>query len=230
MIVATEAYKRLRAQGVWSEVVSFKIKFPDGKEYGHAVCIYQISKTDNLCAYDARGTLELNAKSADLRKIERAFKQKMTKGYTVSNFKVLAQEPVKAKAANSNHLSSSDKSNDRGGNITQGKGQIELPEAVEDDDEETEPEASPALIWRILGWLIMGGVGIFFIGFALQALFWIIGILFWILTLVLSGCGWVWEKLARTVKEEQVLELRTITALPDDPVERALERVRRNNQ
>ena len=74
----------------------------------------------------------------------------------------------------------------------------------------------------------MVGAGIFFSGFALQALFWIIGILFWILTLVLSGCGWVWEKLARTVKDEQVLELRTITALPDDPVERALQRVRRN--
>jgi hypothetical protein len=31
VIVATEAYKRLRAQGVWAEVVSFKIKCPDGK-------------------------------------------------------------------------------------------------------------------------------------------------------------------------------------------------------
>ena len=232
VIVATEAYKRLRAQGVWAEVVSFKLKCPGGKEYGHAVCIYQISKTDNLCVYDARGTLELNAKSADLREIERAFNRKITKGYTVSNFKVLAQEPVKAKPANPAEAapeSSADKSNDRGGNITQGKGQIELPEAVEDDDEETEPEAPPALIWRILGGLIMVGVGIFFIGHALQALFWIIGILFWILTLVLSGCGWVWEKLARTGKE-QVLELRTITPLSDDPVERALARVRRNNQ
>jgi hypothetical protein len=229
VIVATEAYKRLRAQGVWAEVVSFRIKCPDRKEYGHAVCIYQISKADNLCLYDAWGTTELDAKSADLREIERAFNQKITKGYTVSNFKVLAQEPVKARAAN--EPPSSDEGNDWGSNVTQGKGQIELPEAVEeDDDEETEPEASPALIWRILGGLIMVGVGIFFIGFALQALFWIIGILFWILTLVLSGCGWVWEKLARTVKEEQVLELRTITALPDDPVERALERVRRNNQ
>src|SRR5258705_5440312 len=87
VIVATEAYKRLRVQGVWAEVVSFKIKCPDRKEYGHAVCIYQISKTDNLCAYDAGGTLELNVKSADLREIERAFNQKITKGYTVSNFK-----------------------------------------------------------------------------------------------------------------------------------------------
>ena len=227
VIVATEAYKRLRAQGVWAEVVSFKIKCPDGKEYGHAVCIYQISKTDNLCAYDAGGTLELNVKSADLPQIERAFNQKITKGYTVSNFKVLAQEPVKARAAN--EPPSSDERTDRGSNVTQGPKQIELPEAIGDDDEETESEP-PALIWRILGGLIMVGVGTFFIGFTLQALFWIIGILFWILTLVLSGCGWVWEKLVRTVKEEQVLELRTITALPDDPVERALERVRRNNQ
>src|SRR5512132_2148549 len=56
MIVATEAYKRLRAEGVWAEVIGIKIKTPKGKTYGHAMCVYQPSKTDNLWVYDSNGS------------------------------------------------------------------------------------------------------------------------------------------------------------------------------
>jgi hypothetical protein len=99
VIVATEAYKRLRAEGVWAEVIGMKIKTPKGKTYGHAMCVYQPSKTDNLWVYDSNGSSQLSVQSADLRVIEWAFNQSLKDGYSASEFKVLAQEPVKARPA-----------------------------------------------------------------------------------------------------------------------------------
>lgn len=99
VIVATEAYKRLRAEGVWAEVIGMKIKTPKGKTYGHAMCVYQPSKTDNLLVYDSNGSWQLSIQSADLRVIEWAFNQSLKDGYSASEFKVLAQEPVKARPA-----------------------------------------------------------------------------------------------------------------------------------
>ena len=99
VIVATEAYKRLRAEGVWAEVIGMKIKTPKGKTYGHAMCVYQPSKTDNLWVYDSNGSWQLSVQSADLRVIEWALNQSLKDGYSASEFKVLAQEPVKARPA-----------------------------------------------------------------------------------------------------------------------------------
>jgi hypothetical protein len=99
VIVATEAYKRLRAEGVWAEVIGMKIKTPKGKTYGHAMCVYQPSKTDNLWVYDSNGSWQLSVQSADLRVIEWAFNQSLKDGYSASEFKVLAQEPLKARPA-----------------------------------------------------------------------------------------------------------------------------------
>jgi hypothetical protein len=69
VIVATEAYKRLRAEGVWAEVIGMKMKYPNGKTVGHAMCISEPSKNDNLWAYDSSGSWQLRVKSADLRVI-----------------------------------------------------------------------------------------------------------------------------------------------------------------
>jgi hypothetical protein len=99
VIVATEAYKRLRAEGVWAEVIGMKMKYPDGKTVGHAMCISEPSKNDNLWAYDSSGSWQLRVKSADLRVIEWALNQELKPGYNASEFKVLVQEPVKAKPA-----------------------------------------------------------------------------------------------------------------------------------
>jgi hypothetical protein len=98
-IVATEAYNRLRTQGVWAEVVGMKVDCPDGKSYGHAVCFYQPSANATIWAYDSAGTTELEVRSADLRVLEWAFNQALKPGYKASEFKVLAQEPAKAKPA-----------------------------------------------------------------------------------------------------------------------------------
>jgi hypothetical protein len=98
-IVATEAYNRLRAQGIWAEVVGMRLDCPDGRTFGHAVCFYQPSANANIWAYDAAGTTELEVRSADLRVLEWAFNQALKKGYKASEFKVLAQEPAKAKPA-----------------------------------------------------------------------------------------------------------------------------------
>jgi hypothetical protein len=96
MIVATEAYNRLRAQGVWAEIVGFKVQNPEGEKMGHAVCVYQVSARDNLFAYDQHGTLTLNTKSADIRMIERAYNEHLKNGWKATDFEVLAQEPAKA--------------------------------------------------------------------------------------------------------------------------------------
>jgi hypothetical protein len=76
-----------------------KIKTPKGKTYGHAMCVYQPSKADNLWVYDSNGSWQLSVQSADLRVIEWAFSQSLKDGYSASEFKVLAQEPVKARPA-----------------------------------------------------------------------------------------------------------------------------------
>src|SRR5260370_30051575 len=74
VIVAAEAYKRLQAQGIWAEVVGFTWNAPDGRKSGHAVCLFQLSKTDNILVYDAQlGTNDLKVKSADLQMIEEAY-------------------------------------------------------------------------------------------------------------------------------------------------------------
>ncbi len=70
VIVAAEAYKRLQAQGIWAEVVGFTWNAPDGRKSGHAVCLFQLSKTDNILVYGAQlGTNDLKVKSADLQMI-----------------------------------------------------------------------------------------------------------------------------------------------------------------
>ena len=97
--MATEAYNRLRTQGVWAEVVGMKVDCPDGKSYGHAVCFYQPSANATIWAYDSAGTTELEVRSADLWVLEWAFNQALKPGYKASEFKVLAQEPAKAKPA-----------------------------------------------------------------------------------------------------------------------------------
>ena len=98
VIVAAEAYKRLEAQGIWAEVVGFNWNAPNGRKSGHAVCLFQLSKTDNILVYDAQlGTNDLKVKSADLQVIERAYNRLIApSGYTVSGFEVLVQEPRKA--------------------------------------------------------------------------------------------------------------------------------------
>ena len=63
------------------------------------MCVYQPSKTDNLWVYDSNGSWQLSVESADLRVIELAFNQSLKDGYSASEFKVLAQEPVKARPA-----------------------------------------------------------------------------------------------------------------------------------
>jgi hypothetical protein len=97
VIVAAEAYKRLQAQGIWAEVVGFYWNWPDGRKSGHAVCIFQLSKTGNILVYDGWGTNDLKVKSADLQVIEQAYNRLIAySGYTVSGFEVLVQEPRKA--------------------------------------------------------------------------------------------------------------------------------------
>jgi len=98
VIVAAEAYKRLQALGVWAKVIGFTWKAPDGTKGGHAVCLFQLSKTDNILVYDAQfGTSDLNVKSADLQVIEQAYNRLIaSSGYTVSGFEVMVQEPRKA--------------------------------------------------------------------------------------------------------------------------------------
>jgi hypothetical protein len=100
VIVATEAYQRLRAEGVWAEVIGWKLRTPKGETFGHAMCVYQPEKTGNLWAYDSNGSWQLDVRSADLRVIEWAFNQSLTHGYSASDFKVLVQEPARAKPAN----------------------------------------------------------------------------------------------------------------------------------
>jgi hypothetical protein len=100
VIVATEAYQRLRAEGVWAEVIGLNLHTPKGETFGHAMCVYQPEKTGNLWVYDSNGSWQLAVRSADLRVVEWAFNQSLTHGYSATDFKVLVQEPAKAKPAN----------------------------------------------------------------------------------------------------------------------------------
>jgi hypothetical protein len=64
------------------------------------MCVYQPEKTGNLWVHDSSGSWQLDVRSADLRVIEWAFNQALKQGYKASEFKVLAQEPAKAKPVN----------------------------------------------------------------------------------------------------------------------------------
>ena len=51
------------------------------------------------------------------------------------------------------------------------------------NNNKTQSATEPALIWRTIGGVIVAGIGVFLLG--------IVCIAIWIVTLALTGCGWI---------------------------------------
>ena len=212
LLVATEAYARMQKTADWAKIAGFTWLQNKKEIGGHAVVFYQPTQNSNVWMYDKSGSYEIHTKSHDLNEIIAVLNQTL--------------RTVNIKIESPRWLDNNDSKNEFAS--SQSNQQPTWSAIV--DDEKTQSATEPALIWRIIGGVIVAGVGVFLLGLGFQALFWIVCIAIWIVTLVLTGCGWIWEKLtssssiARKTDEAQVLELHSIS---DDPVERALERVRR---
>ena len=215
LVVATEAYARLQKTAYWAKIAGFTWR-ENGKVIGgHAVVFYQPTQNSNVWMYDSGGSYEIHTKSHELSEITYVLSELLSRTtIRIESLRWLENDDSK-------HEFASSQSN-----------QQPTWSAI-GDSENTKSATEPALIWRIIGGVIVAGVGVFLLGLGLQALFWIVCIAILIVTLVLSGCGRIWAKLtsslsrARKIDEAQVLELH---AIRDDPVERALERVRRKKQ
>jgi hypothetical protein len=204
LLVATEAYARMQKTADWSKIAGFIWLQNNKKIGGHAVVFYQPTQNSNVWMYDKSGSYEIHTKSHDLNVIIAVLNQ------TLCTVNIKIESP--------RWLEDNDSKNEFAS--TQSNQQPTWSAVV--DDEKTRSATEPALIWRIIGGVIVAGVGVFLLGIVC------VGIL--IVALVLTRCGWIWKKrtssssIARKTDEAQVFELHSIS---DDPVERALERVRR---
>ena len=72
LIVAVEAYARLRGTATWAKIVSFD--WSEGGKIigGHAVVCFQPTSASNLWMYDRGGSIELPTRSHELGDIQRA--------------------------------------------------------------------------------------------------------------------------------------------------------------
>jgi hypothetical protein len=204
LLVATEAYARMQKTADWAKIAGFTLLQNKKEIGGHAVVFYQPTQNSNVWMYDKSGSYEIHTKSHDLNEIIAVLNQTL--------------RTVNIKIESPRWLDNNDSKNE----FASGQSNQQPTWSAIVDYEKTQPATEPALIWRIIGGVIVAGVGVFLLG--------IVCIAIWIVTLVLRGRGWIWEKrtlsssIARKTDEAQVLELHSIS---DDPVERALERVRR---
>ena len=204
LLVATEAYARMQKTADWAKIAGFNWLQNKKTIGGHAVVFYQPTQNSNVWMYDKSGSYEIHTKSHDLNEIIAVLNQ------TLRTVNIKIESPRWLDNNDSKNEFASSQSN-----------QQPTWSAIVDDDK-TQSATEPALIWRTIGGVIVAGIGVFLLG--------IVCIAIWIVTLVLTGCGWIWKKrtssssIARKTDEAQVLELHSIS---DDPVERALERVRR---
>jgi hypothetical protein len=75
LIVATEAYARLKNTSYWAKIAGF-MWLENGKMIGgHAVVFYQPTQNSNVWMYDAGGSYEIHTKSHELGEITSAFNQ-----------------------------------------------------------------------------------------------------------------------------------------------------------
>ena len=204
LLVATEAYARMQKTADWSKIAGFVWLQNKKKIGGHAVVFYQPTQNSNVWMYDKSGSYEIHTKSHDLNEIIAVLNQTL--------------RTVNIKIESPRWLENNDSKNDFAS--TQSNQQPIWSAIL--DDEKTQSAIEPALVWRIIVGVIVAGVAVFLSG--------IVCIAMWIVTLVLTRSGWTWKKrtssssIARKTDEAQVSELHAIC---DDPVERALERVRR---
>ena len=202
LLVATEAYARMQKTADWAKIAGFTWLRNKKTIGGHAVVFYQPTQNSNVWMYDKSGSYEIHTKSHDLNEIIAVLNQ------TLRTVNIKIESPRWLDDNDSKNQFASSQSN-----------QQPTWSAIV-DEEKTQSATESALIWRIIEGVIVTGVGVFLLGI----------IAIWIVTFVLTRCGWIWEKpissrsVARKTDKVQVSEFHSVS---DDPVERALERVRR---
>jgi hypothetical protein len=206
LLVATEAYARMQKTADWAKIAGFIWLQNNKKIGGHAVVFYQPTQNSNVWMYDKSGSYEIHTKSHDLNEIVAVLNQTL--------------RTVNIKIESPRSLEDNDSKNEFAS--TQSNQQPTWSAIV--DGAKTQSATEPALVWRIIGGVIVAGVGVFLLGITCIAIS--------IVTLLLMRCGWIWKRepssglTARKTDEEEVLKRHPIG---DDAVERALERVRRKN-
>jgi hypothetical protein len=68
MIVATEAYTRLKRTSYWVQMAGIKF-IENGQDKGHPIVFYQPTANSNVFMYDASGSYDLHTKSHDLERL-----------------------------------------------------------------------------------------------------------------------------------------------------------------
>jgi hypothetical protein len=84
LIVATEAYARLKSASYWVRIAGFNYT---GGEPGHAVVLFQPTEGSNVWLYDAAGSKELATRSHELKDIGPAINGYLKAGDGVSNLR-----------------------------------------------------------------------------------------------------------------------------------------------
>jgi hypothetical protein len=85
LLVATEAYARMKDTAHWVEIAGFTW-IEDGKKIGgHAVVFYQPTEKSNVWMYDRSGSLDLKTRSHDLNEIVAALNQRIRSNLRVES-------------------------------------------------------------------------------------------------------------------------------------------------
>ena len=225
LVVATEAYARLKKSSHWAEIAGFTWIEDEKKIGGHAVVFYQPTEKTNVFMYDRSGSYDLQTRSHDLGEIIAALNQ-----LTRDNLRV--ESPRWLETDDSREEFASSKS-DRQPNWSS-----TAPTTTEQTAEEI-----TIVFLGILTWILMLAVSVICflkgkpvfgtLGLFSGALSWwaIVGAI----RIAKPGSWWArkyygpekMEIAHRRFTPQKVQETKPV--IIDDPVERALERVKRNN-
>ena len=85
LIVATEAFARLKTTAYWARIAGFTITKNGEEVRGHAVAFHQPNATSNVFMYDKSGSYDLDTRSHDLAAITKALNQLVRTGYRVQS-------------------------------------------------------------------------------------------------------------------------------------------------
>ena len=214
VIVATEALARLKKTASWAKMAGFMWTENTTEIDGHVVVFFQPTQSTNVFMYDKSGSYDLHTKSHDLNEIAVALNQ------LLRDSEIRVESPRWLENDDSREEFASSKSNQQPSwSSSRSISTRELGAGVEHEN---------AITRTIIPILCLCAFTVFGV-FCRYA-----GVRLWPIY-ILSGPVYhaleeVRRRRAQAIKARPRSELRAITALPDDPVERALERVRRNKQ
>lgn len=91
LIVATEAFSRLKTTASWARIASFHVTRNQEEVGGHAVVFFQPTSSSNVFMYDRAGSQDLGTQSHDLTDLTGAFNKLLAEGYLAQSVKWIGE-------------------------------------------------------------------------------------------------------------------------------------------